>query len=62
MQTLKHWYGVNIYFEQESLKNLHFTGDMDRYGSINPILQAIAQTTNIRISIKEKKVIISEFN
>ena len=62
MQTLKHWYGVNIYFEQESLKNLHFTGDMDRYGSINPILQAIAQTTNIRISIKEKKVIISSFN
>ncbi len=62
MQTLKHWYGVNIAFEQESLKSLHFTGDMNRYGTISPILQAIAQTTNLRISIREKKVTISSFN
>lgn len=62
MQTLKNWYGIEVYFEQESLKNLHFTGNMDRYGTISPILQAIAQTTNLQVAIKERKITISSFN
>lgn len=58
METMKHWYRMDVEFEPESLRHLHFTGNVDRYGSIAPILNAIAQTTNLQITIKGRKVII----
>nr|WP_320059557.1 FecR domain-containing protein [uncultured Bacteroides sp.] len=59
MDVLKHWYGVNVNFGSPDLKQLHFTGNMNRYGSINPILKAIARTTNLNIYIRGRNVIIT---
>lgn len=56
---LERWYKVNITFGSPELKQLHFTGNMDKYGSIAPILKAIARTTNLNIYIDEREILIT---
>lgn len=59
VEILEHWYNVNISFGSPELKQLHFTGNMDRYDTITPILKAIARTTNLHIQIKGKEILIT---
>ena len=58
-EILEHWYNVNISFGSTELKQLHFTGNMDRYGTISPILKAIARTTNLHIQIDGREILIT---
>lgn len=59
MKILERWYSVDVAFNSEEIKQLHFTGNMDRYGTITPILNAIARTTNLKINIQGKKILIT---
>lgn len=58
-EILEHWYNVNISFGSAELRQLHFTGNMDRYGTISPILKAIARTTNLHIQIEGREILIT---
>lgn len=60
MEILEHWYKVKISFGSPKLKQLHFTGNMDRYGTITPILKAIARTTNLCIKIEGRDILITD--
>ena len=41
MNVISRWYNKDVVFESEDTKKIRFTGDIDRYGSIEPILKAI---------------------
>lgn len=58
METLSHWYNVEVVFDKPELKELHFIGNLDRYGSLSSILNAISHTKGLRIEIKGNKVYI----
>ena len=58
METLSYWYDVKIVFDNPELKNLHFTGNMDRYGNLAPILKSISMIVGLRIEIKNKTIYI----
>ena len=60
VEILEHWYNVNISFGTPELKQLRFTGNMDRYATITPILKAIARTTNLQINIKDREILITD--
>ena len=60
VEILEHWYNVNISFGTSELKQLRFTGNMDRYATITPILKAIARTTNLQINIKDREILITD--
>lgn len=60
VEILEHWYNVDISFGSPELKQLRFTGNMDRYATITPILKAIARTTNLRISIEDRNILITD--
>lgn len=60
METLSHWYGVEVVFDKPELRGLHFTGNMDRYGNLTPILKAISQTVGLRITIKNRTIHINQ--
>lgn len=59
VDILERWYDVKISFGSAELKQLHFTGNMDRYGTITPILKAIARTTNLQIHIEAREILIT---
>jgi transmembrane sensor len=59
MRKLSRWYDIVPVFNNENLKNYHFTGTLKRYDSINDILEKIELTTNVSFDIGEGSVIIS---
>lgn len=58
MNVISRWYNKEIVFESEDTKKIRFTGDIDRYGSIEPILKAIQRVTHLEMEIKGKSIII----
>lgn len=62
MKVISQWYGMKVTFESESIKHVHFTGDVDRYGTLSPILEAIRNVTGLDIKIKGEYIILKEPN
>lgn len=60
MNTLSKWYDVEVFYQSQKVKELHFSGFMERYEQINIILDAINEATGVVFTIKEKTIIISE--
>lgn len=58
MNVISRWYNKDILFESEDIKRMRFTGDIDRYGSITPILKAIQRVTHLEMETQGKDIII----
>ncbi|MBR6945559.1 MAG: FecR family protein [Prevotella sp.] len=62
MKILSHWYGMNINFVSEETRHITFTGNLNKYSSIEPAIHAIHQVTGLRIEIKNNTIIIDKHN
>ena len=60
MEVLAHWYGLNVEFQSPNDRDVLFTGSLDRYGDMTPILKAIETVTGLRINKNGKNIIISQ--
>lgn len=60
MKILERWYGVNVIFQDERLKELEYTGSLERYDSINTFLQLLEKLKEIRYEIKKNTIILSK--
>lgn len=58
MLVISGWYNRNITFESEDIKRMRFTGDIDRYESIVPVINAIERVTGLNVEVTEKNIII----
>ncbi len=59
MCTLSRWYGMEVVFEDEPVKDVLFSGKLDRSGSIAPILSVLQSMEHIVIKLDERKIILS---
>ena len=59
MNTLSLWYDMEIFFQSESVKSLHFSGHMKRYEQIEDILHAITDATGVVFTINGRTVCVS---
>ncbi len=59
MKTLSRWYDFNYQYEDEALKRIRFEGGLDKYESIGPILDIIARTGKVKVSVKGKEVMFT---
>ena len=60
MNTLSLWYDVDVFYETESVKQLHFSGHLGRYKEIRDILEAITEATGVKFSIKKRIIIVTK--
>lgn len=60
MNTLSQWYDVEVFFQIDNLRDLHFTGHLGRYESISSILDAISGVTRVKFSVKGRTIIVTE--
>lgn len=56
MNTLSLWYDVDFSFSADTLKNLRFTGSISRDIPVNNILDAIASTTDVKMSLNNRNI------
>jgi ferric-dicitrate binding protein FerR (iron transport regulator) len=60
MIILKRWYSAEVEFKSATIKELRFSGSLDRYGDIRQILDIIKSTGKVNIEIKENTILFSE--
>ena len=60
LTVLSNWYDVDIFYTNEQLKNLHFTGHVKRYEKIDNILKAIKSAVGVTFTIKDRTICISK--
>ena len=58
MKILERWYGVNVIFLDESLKELEYTGNLERYDSINTFLQLLERLKEVHYEMKENTIVL----
>jgi hypothetical protein len=62
MTTLTRWYSANVQYMNESVKDLRFSCNLNRYGDINQILDILESTGKINIEIEKNTILFSERN
>lgn len=60
MRDLSRWYGVSVFFQNEGLKQVSFTGNLKRYDNINEFLDVLQRTGDVKYRINNNTVIIYE--
>lgn len=58
MQVLSRWYDVTVFYKSEKPKDLHFTGDLERYENINDFLHFMELGGKVTFNIQGKTIII----
>lgn len=59
VECLGRWYDCTFFFTSDSLKKLTFSGAFHKYNDIEYILSILEATTNIKMNINGKTVVIS---
>ena len=60
LTVLSNWYDMNVFYQTASVKELHFSGYMERYKDVSVILEAITLSTGVTFSIQGKTIVVSK--
>lgn len=58
MNVIAQWYGYEVVFRNEKARRKLFTGEIDKYSSIEPMLEAIRTVTDAEIHISGEQIVI----
>ncbi|MCU4174654.1 FecR family protein [Carboxylicivirga sp. N1Y90] len=59
MKPVSRWYGVNIEYDAEDIKNMPFSVDVKRYEDLQTILKMLEATQKIKFELKDTELLIS---
>ena len=62
MKTLSRWYDVEIVFEDSALKELEFSGNLDKFTGIQDFLSLFELGVNVKFEVKNRTVYIRKGN
>lgn len=60
MDQLSLWYDYDVEFQSEKIKQIHFSGEIERYSDIKVILNIIEQTGGVKFSIKNRRIYVDQ--
>ena len=58
MHVLERWYGIKTVFKDEEVKELEYTGSLERYDNINTFLRLLEKLNDVHYEIKEDVIIL----
>ena len=58
MDIMARWYDVSVEFQDESIRNLHFTGDIKRHANFSIILKALTSSVNVNYKLNGRELIL----
>jgi len=58
MNTLSRWYDVQVVFASERAKQIRFTGNLERYGNFEEVLEKIEKTNEVKFYVKGNQITI----
>lgn len=60
LNTLCFWYDVQVFWQNQAVRELHFTGMLKRYDRVDTILEAITETTGVVFVIKGSTITVTK--
>jgi transmembrane sensor len=60
MKVLSQWYGKKVIFGSEDIKEMQFIGNIDKYGTIQPLLNAIMSVTGLDVQMRGNLIEINK--
>lgn len=60
MKTVSRWYDVNVVYVDEEVKNLSFSGNVERYDDFDKILAMLEMTRMVNFKVEKNSIFISE--
>ncbi len=58
LNVLGRWYGMDIFYSQQSLKEQVFSGNLRRYKSVGEVLEVLKMTSDVHFIVKDKIIIV----
>lgn len=58
MDVMARWYDVSVEFQDESIRNLHFTGDIKRHANFSIILKALTSSVSVNYKLNGRELIL----
>ena len=59
LKEVSTWYGIDVRFADEHVKNHHFTGRLQRYGNVRSLLDIIAETAKVTFTLRGNQLSVS---
>lgn len=60
LHKLSRWYGMHVFYQNEEVKNLIFSGSIRKYETIQNLLNAMERSGGVRFEVKGNTVVVSE--
>jgi ferric-dicitrate binding protein FerR (iron transport regulator) len=60
MNTLYRWYDIEVVYENISVKDIYYSGNVKRYDDFENVIKLLEMAGTIKCSVKGKKVYIKE--
>lgn len=58
MEILARWYDFQVFFESEELKGLEFSGTLDKYSNISPLLELFELSGRIKFDVNKNTIVV----
>ncbi len=58
LDDVSRWYNVTVFYEQSRVKDILFSGIMERYADISQTLEMLEKTGKVNFIIDQKKIIV----
>lgn len=58
MDIMARWYDIKVEFQDESIRDLHFTGDIKRHADFSVILKALTSSVNVDYKLNGHELIL----
>lgn len=60
MERVSRWYNVQVFFKGNAIRQLRFSGDLEKYDDFSTVIRMLEKVSRIRVQIKDKAVFIEE--
>jgi hypothetical protein len=57
---ISRWYGVDVKYEDEGLRNLVLSGSVSRFTSMAKVLQVLQSTGTVQFSLEGRTLVVSK--
>lgn len=61
MEQLKRWYDIDVEFDDQGLRDIRFTGDINQYDDINVLFRQFEKTRVVRFKASENLITVKKY-
>lgn len=58
LEQLTRWYDIHVFYTNESVKDLHFSGDLSRFKNIDTFIEMFEKSSDVKLTLKGKTLIV----